>query len=115
MKRWTAGLAIGMAFSAWTAAAQPLPVATPESVGVSSERLDRLHHGMQGFVDRHEAAGIVTLLARDGKVVDLHAYGMQDAERHAPMKTDTIFRIASMSKPITSVAIMMLYEEGGCR
>lgn len=82
------------------------------SVGVSSERLERLHQGMQGFVDRHEVAGIVTLVARDGKIVDLHANGFQDIEKNVPMKTDSIFRIASMSKPITSVAIMMLYEEG---
>jgi len=84
----------------------------PASVGVSSERLDRLHQGMQGFIDRHEVAGIVTLVARDGKVVDLHASGFQDIEKNVAMKTDSIFRIASMSKPITSVAIMMLYEEG---
>jgi CubicO group peptidase (beta-lactamase class C family) len=85
---------------------------TPESVGVSSERLGRLHAGMQAFVDRHEAGGIVTLMAREGKVVDVHASGFQDVESRTPMKTDTIFRIASMSKPITSVAVMMLYEEG---
>ena len=84
----------------------------PASVGVSTERLQRLHQGMQGFVDRHEAAGIVTLIAREGKVVDVHAVGFQDIEKNVAMKTDSIFRIASMSKPITSVAIMMLYEEG---
>jgi CubicO group peptidase (beta-lactamase class C family) len=67
---------------------------------------------MQAFIDRHEAAGIVTLVAREGKVVDVHAVGFQDVEKNVPMKTDSIFRIASMTKPITSVAIMMLYEEG---
>jgi CubicO group peptidase (beta-lactamase class C family) len=87
------------------------PVA-PTSVGISTERLQRLHKGMQGFVDRREAPGIVTLVAREGKVVDVHAVGFQDVEKNIPMKTDAIFRIASMSKPITSVAIMMLYEEG---
>jgi CubicO group peptidase (beta-lactamase class C family) len=92
--------------------AQKLPTAAPASVGISTERLDRLHRGMQGFVDRHEVSGIVTLLARDGKVVDVHAVGTQDVESNRPMKTDTIFRIASMSKPITSVAVMMLLEEG---
>ena len=60
--------------------AQKLPTATPASVGVSADRLDRLHRGMQGFVDRHEVSGIVTLLARGGKVIDLHADGMQDVE-----------------------------------
>jgi len=67
---------------------------------------------MQGFVDRKEAAGIVTLIAREGKTVDLHAVGFADIEKNVPMKTDAIFRIASMTKPITSVAIMMLFEEG---
>lgn len=84
----------------------------PAASGVSSDRLQRLHQGMQGFVDRHEVAGIVTLVARDGKIVDVHAVGLQDIDKNVAMKTDSIFRIASMSKPITSVAIMMLYEEG---
>lgn len=84
----------------------------PATVGVSSERLARLHQGMQGFIDRREAAGIVTLVAREGKLVDIHAVGFQDIEKNVPMKTDSIFRIASMTKPITSLAIMMLYEEG---
>lgn len=95
-----------------TATAPQLPAATPESVGLSSERLDRLHKGMQAFVDRREAGGTVTLIARDGKIADLHASGFQDVENRTPMRTDTIFRIASMSKPITSVAVMMLEEEG---
>src|SRR6188474_600897 len=86
--------------------------AAPASVGVAVDRLDRLHKGMQGFVDRKEAAGIVTLIAREGKTVDLHAVGFADIEKNVPMKTDAIFRIASMTKPITSVAIMMLFEEG---
>ena len=90
----------------------PLPAAAPDRVGISVERLDRLHRGMQAFVDRHEAGGIVTLVARDGKVADVHAVGFQDVGSNRPMRPDTIFRIASMSKPITSVAVMMLYEEG---
>jgi CubicO group peptidase (beta-lactamase class C family) len=100
----------GLAISAQAPATAPK--VAPASVGVSTERLERLHQGMQGFVDRKEVSGIVTLVAREGKVVDLHAVGMQDIEKKTPMKTDSIFRIASMSKPITSVAIMMLYEEG---
>jgi CubicO group peptidase (beta-lactamase class C family) len=67
---------------------------------------------MQGYVDRHEAAGIVTLIARDGKVVDVHATGFQDIESQKAMQVNTIFRIASMTKPITSVAALMLEEEG---
>ena len=88
--------------------AQHLPIASPESVGISSERLERMHRGMQEFIDRREAAGIVALVAREGKVVDVRAYGLQDVESRKPMRPDTIFRIASMSKPITSVAVMML-------
>lgn len=84
----------------------------PASAGISAERLERLHAAMKGFVDRHEVSGVVTLVARAGKTVDLNAVGLADIEKNVPMKTDSIFRIASMSKPITSVAIMMLYEEG---
>lgn len=94
------------------ATARPLPVAAPEGVGLSAERLDRLHKGMQDYVDRHEVGGIVTLIARDGKIADVHANGFQDVENRKPMQVDTIFRIASMTKPITTVAVMMLEEEG---
>jgi len=93
-----------------TAPRTSTPVA-PASVGIDPVRLDRLHDAMKGFVDRNEVSGIVTLLAREGKTVDVYAVGKADIEKSTPMKTDAIFRIASMSKPITSVAIMMLYEE----
>ena len=68
--------------------------------------------GMQDLVDKKHLAGIVTLVARHGKVVQHKAYGVQSLETGAPMKTDTIARIYSMTKPITGVAMMMLYEEG---
>ena len=93
-------------------ASTELPRATPESVGLSSERLERLDAVMQGYLDRHESAGVLTLVARKGKVVHLSPLGMRDLENGAPVTEDTIFRIASMTKPITSVALMMLYEEG---
>jgi CubicO group peptidase (beta-lactamase class C family) len=96
-------------------AAAATATATPESVGISTQRLGRMHAGMQALVDRKEAGGIVTLVARDGKIVDVHTNGFQDVEGKTPMRENTIFRIASMSKPITSVAIMMLYEEGKLR
>ena len=102
----------GFVVSAQQPAVAPPAAATPASVGISAERLTRLHAGMQGFIDRKEAGGIVTLIARDGKVVDVHASGFQDVESKTPMRTDTLFRIASMTKPVTSVAVMMLYEEG---
>ena len=85
---------------------------TPESVGFSSERLERLHANMQKQVDDKKLAGVVTLLARHGKVVEEKAYGKKDIETGSPMTTDSIFRIFSMTKPITGVAMMMLYEEG---
>jgi CubicO group peptidase (beta-lactamase class C family) len=98
--------------TAASALAQALPRATPESVGMSTERLGRLHSGMQALVDAHQVGGLVTLLVRDGKMVDLQSYGFQDADAKTPMKSDTLFRVMSMSKPITSVAVMMLFEEG---
>ena len=94
------------------ARAQGLPTAVPESVGLSSERLDRLSKTMQASVDQQRTAGLVTIVVRQGKVAQLAAYGKRDIEANRPMKPDAIFRIASMSKAITSVGIMMLMEEG---
>jgi len=84
----------------------------PEAVGFSSERLERLHALMQQEVDQKQLPGIVTLLARHGKVVDYHTYGVRDLASGAPMTKDTIFRAYSMTKPITGVAMMILYEQG---
>lgn len=89
-----------------------LPMADPASVGMNGERLARIDSLLQGFIDRREVAGTVALVARRGKVVYFKAQGYRDAEAQAPMSTDVIFRLASMTKPITSVAAMMLYEEG---
>jgi len=89
-----------------------VPTAKPEDVGMSSARIARLSDVMQGYVDRREVSGVVTLVARRGKVVHFEKFGMRDAERGIPMTHDTIFRIASMTKPVVSVALMMLYEEG---
>jgi len=84
----------------------------PEAVGFSSERLERLHALMQEAVDKKYQAGVVTILARHGKVVDYRAYGERDMASHAPMTKDTIFRDYSMTKPVTGVAMMILYEQG---
>lgn len=89
-----------------------LPTARPEDVGMSSERLGRIRTGMQRYVDSGMVPGVVTLVARRGRVVHFEAVGYRDVEAKAPMTTDTIFRIASMTKPIASVALMTLYEEG---
>ena len=93
----------------------PLPQATPESVGFAPGALDNMDQAMQGLIDQKHLAGIVTLVARKGKVVQHKAYGMQDAEKQTPMRTDTIARIYSMTKPVAGVAMMMLYEEGKWR
>ena len=90
----------------------PLPTATPESVGFIPGALDKMDAGMQDLIDKKHLAGIVTLVARRGKVVQHKAYGMQSLETGTPMKTDTIGRIYSMTKPVTGVAMMMLYDEG---
>jgi CubicO group peptidase (beta-lactamase class C family) len=84
----------------------------PESVGFSAERLERLHASIQGEVDQKHLAGAITLLARHGKIVDLRTYGSRDMASGAPMTVDTIFRDYSMTKPVTGVAMMILYEEG---
>ena len=84
----------------------------PEEVGISSERLRRINKVMQGYVDENKVAGLVTMVARRGKVAHFASLGTMDIESNKAMRPDTIFRIYSMSKPITSVAVMMLYEEG---
>src|SRR5580704_10003330 len=84
----------------------------PETVGFSSERLERLHALMQQVVDQKQLPGAVTLLARHGNVVDYRTYGVRDAASSAPMTRDTIFRAFSMTKPVTGVAMMVLYEQG---
>ncbi len=95
-----------------SAFAADLPTARPESVGMSTQRLGRLKSEMQGLVDRNQLAGVVTMVAKDGKVVEFEAAGKRDLESAAPMQKDSIFRIYSMSKPITGVAMMLLFEEG---
>ena len=87
-------------------------MAAPEEVGVSAEHLERIRPVMQGYVDDGRMAGILTVVARRGKIVHFETVGMRDVENKKPIEADTIFRIHSMSKPITSVAVMMLYEEG---
>jgi CubicO group peptidase (beta-lactamase class C family) len=84
----------------------------PESVGFSSERLERLHAFLQGEIDAKRLAGAVTILARHGKVVEYRTYGSRDISSAAPMTKDTIFRDYSMTKPVTGVAMMILYEQG---
>ena len=90
----------------------PLAVATPESVGMSSERLKRIDAMLQKSVDQKEIPGAVAIICRNGKIVYQKAFGSADNTIGRAMKIDDIFRIASMSKAITSTAVMMLWEEG---
>ena len=95
--------------------ARDLAVVAPEAVGVSSTRLERLDAGMRQFVNDGRLAGVVTMMARHGKTVHFSNAGLKDIESDEPITEDSIFRIYSMSKPITGVAMMMLYEEGKWR
>src|SRR3982751_5478499 len=95
------------------AAAQGIPKAqSPEEVGFVAQRLKRIGERIEEGVKNNDLPGAVVLIARNGKIVMFDAFGFRDKEAKAPMKTDAIFRIASMTKPIVSVAAMMLVEEG---
>lgn len=96
-------------------AADSLPGGKPEDVGLSSERLQRIHEAIQRHVDAGDISGAVTLVARRGRIVHFEAHGLMDIESKKPMEKNTIFRLASMSKPITAVAVLMLIEEGKVR
>ena len=85
---------------------------TPEQVGLSSQRLDRIGDAIKTSINDGRIAGAVSLVARHDKIVYFKAFGMADREAGKPMRTDNIFRICSMSKPITTAAVMTLYEEG---
>jgi CubicO group peptidase (beta-lactamase class C family) len=111
-ERFAIVLLLALSLTAGAAAAQELPVAKPESVGLSAERLERITTRIQQTIDDKRIAGAVTLVARHGKVAYFKSQGSLDREASKPMRTDAIFRICSMTKPITSVAVMMLYEDG---
>jgi CubicO group peptidase (beta-lactamase class C family) len=95
-----------------TAATAEISETKPEAVGFSSERLGKLDSAMKSLVDSKKLAGMVTVLARHGKIVEERTYGYADVASQKPMQKDTIVRIYSMTKPITGIAMMMLYEEG---
>ena len=108
------GIALLCCTFLWTivAVAQDLPTAKPEALGLSTERLERIATLVQREINDKRVAGAVTLVLRHGKVAWFKAQGMADREAAKQMRTDSMFRICSMTKPITSVAVMMLYEEG---
>jgi CubicO group peptidase (beta-lactamase class C family) len=92
--------------------AQSLPGATPEQVGLSTDRLNKITATLRGDVEKGVIPGAILLVGRHGKVALFEAVGARDPATKAPMTKDAIFRIYSMSKPITSVAAMMLFEDG---
>ena len=93
-------------------AANDLPKDTPENMGVSSERLKNLPSAMQRYIDANMLAGTVSLVSRNGKIIHFESQGWKDKESDEAMTDDTIFFIMSMTKPIVSTALMMLYEQG---
>jgi CubicO group peptidase (beta-lactamase class C family) len=101
--------------AAGNGAPRDLAVAAPDAVGISAERLRRLDAAMKKLADDKQVAGIVTLLERHGKIVDFNAVGQRNVNGGGPLQKDSIFRIYSMTKPVTGVAMMMLYEEGKWR
>jgi CubicO group peptidase (beta-lactamase class C family) len=96
-------------------AAGSMPSTKPEDVGLSSERLGRIRETVQRHIDAGNVTGAVTLVARKGRIAYFEAQGLADVESKRPMAKDTIFRLASMTKPVTAVAVMMLVEEGKIR
>lgn len=96
----------------WT---QVLPAATPEAVGLSSARVGRLTGVVKDYVDRGQIAGVTLVVIRNGKIAVFEPIGRQDVERDVPLRKDAIFRLASMSKAVTSVAAVILMEEGKLR
>src|SRR5512143_2585924 len=117
MKRWMltvalVGALVVAAPAAWSQVNVALPQAQPEQVGVSKEKLERIHEALTQAITDGKLAGTVVLVARKGKLIYADAAGFQDKEESKPMALDSIFRIYSMTKPIVSVAAMMLVEDG---
>jgi CubicO group peptidase (beta-lactamase class C family) len=108
------GAAIGMVamLALSIAGAQEIPSTSPEKEGFSRDRLARLNAKFHSHVDEGRAAGIITLIARHGKIVHFDVYGKADIEAGTPMRANSLFRMFSMTKPVTSTALLMLYEEG---
>jgi CubicO group peptidase (beta-lactamase class C family) len=103
---------LSLVFLAAILQAQPLPVSTPAQGGFSADRLERLHQTFEDVTKASTPPGAITMIVRNGRIVDWRTYGSRDVEGKLPMEKDTIFRVYSMTKPLTSVAVMMLVEEG---
>lgn len=105
-------LAAALLLQAGWAWSQALPVAAPESVGVSSKRLEKLTQALQTEIEQQRLPGAVAMVARKGKLVYAQAFGKLNNGSDAPMQLDSVFRIYSMTKPLVSTALMMLVEDG---
>ena len=112
MRRTSLVLALALLALPLQSLAQQLPRSAPADVGMSAQRLDRLTETLDGYVERGLLPGGVALVARHGHVAYVHAFGARDREADAVMPEDAIFRIASQTKAVISVGIMMLQEEG---
>src|SRR2546422_7206643 len=104
-----------MLFSVACASNLLAQTAKPEDVGLSSERLKRIHDLIERRIETRDIAGAVTLVARKGRIAHFEAQGLMDSETNKPMTKDAIMRIASMTKPVIGVAILMMIEEGKVR
>src|SRR5688572_22818032 len=110
------GLAVTVVAAArLTLAAGSVPIGKAEDVGMSTERLKRIGEAVERQIAAGNVAGAVTLVARRGKIAHFEAQGVMDVDTKKAMAKDNLFRLASMSKPITGVAVMMLIEEGKIR
>ena len=112
MYRFFCTLGIALLIAGPGFSSDELPTAKPEDQGFSSERLERITKMTQAYVDEGQLAGVVTMVARHGKVVHFEAVGHKGADDKRPLELDDLFRIYSMSKPITAAAVMQLYEQG---
>ncbi|HUU89916.1 MAG TPA: serine hydrolase domain-containing protein [Phycisphaerae bacterium] len=111
LRNWAAAIAVAcvLALPGW---AGEIPQAKPEAVGMSGERLAEVTSKVQKMVDDRKIAGAITMVARRGKIVHFETYGLREIDEKKPVAEDTIMRLYSMTKPITTVAAMMLYDEG---
>ena len=112
MIRQLSVLVVGLLFCA-VAFARPLPTVKPEREGFSADRLARITEITQSYVDEGKLAGVITMVARRGRIVHFEAVGNKGVDDKRPLAKDDLFRIYSMTKPITAVAAMQLYEQGG--
>ena len=101
-----------LAFAVWPLAAASLPIAKPEDVGLSSERLERIQEMIMRHVEAHDISGAVPLVARRGRIAHFAAHGFMDLASKRPMEKEALFRLASTTKPVTAVAVLILMEEG---